>query len=332
MARAGLDWFLLALLGVVALAWWQPALGSSASPVPWKLLTTAGVALVFFFYGLKMSPDKLRAGLRNWRLHLLIQASTFGLFPALALLVHPFFGSAEGAMLWTSIFFLCALPSTVSTSVVMVSIGGGNVPAAIFNASISSLLGLVLTPLLVRLVLPAAGAAVPMGDMAGLLLLQVVLPVALGALLNRRFGAWAGRHSLGLRVFDQCTILLIVFTAFSNSFAEGIFSQFEPADMFRLGAGLVGLYLVVFGFIWGGGQVLRLDRADCIAAVFCGSKKSLVQGSVLASVLFPGSAGTGLLLLPVLLYHALQIVLASSMAQYLGRQPEAAASVEVAQP
>ena len=331
LARAGPDWFLLALLGAVALAWWQPQWGSPASPLPWKPVTTVGVALVFFFYGLKMSADKLRAGLRNWRLHVLIQLSTFALFPALALLARPFFSSPEGVLLWQSLFFLGALPSTVSTSVVMVSIAGGNLPAAIFNASISSFLGLLLTPFLVSLVLPARAGSVELSGMVGQLLAQVALPVAGGVVLNPRLGGWAGRHTTGLRGFDQVIILLIVFTAFSNSFAEGIFGQFELADMLRLGAGLVGLYLVVCAAIWGAGRLLRFNRADRIAAVFCGSKKSLVQGSVLASVLFPAGAGTGLLLLPVLLYHALQIVLASSMAQWLGRQPEAVVSKGVAE-
>ncbi|WP_310395494.1 bile acid:sodium symporter family protein [Hymenobacter sp.] len=323
LARAGLDWFLLALMGVVALAYFQPGLGSKASPVPWTLITTVGVALVFFFYGLKLSFAKLRAGMRNWRLHALVQLATFALFPALALLVRPFFEAESGDLLWQSIFFLCALPSTVSTSVVMVSIAGGNLPAAIFNASISSLLGIVLTPLLTGLFLSTNADGGQLWGLALQLLWQVVLPVGAGVLLNARFNAFAERHKAQLRVFDQVTILLIVFTAFCESFAEGIFTSYRPADIAKLGAGMVGLYLLVFGIVWGLSRALRFSRADQVVAVFCGSKKSLVHGSVMASLLFPASAATGLILLPLMLYHALQIVLASSMAQYLGRQAAA---------
>ncbi|SFQ50941.1 bile acid:sodium symporter family protein [Hymenobacter arizonensis] len=323
LARAGLDWFLLALFGVVALAYFLPDLGSKASPVPWKLITTVGVALVFFFYGLKLSLEKLRAGMRNWKLHLLVQATTFVLFPLLALLVRPFFGPEKGELLWQSIFFLCALPSTVSTSVVMVSIARGNMPAAIFNASISSLLGIVLTPLLASLFLHLSADSSQLWGLAVQLLWQVVLPVGAGVLLNSRFNAFAERHKSKLRTFDQVTILLIVFTAFCESFAEGIFSSYRPADVFKLGAGMVGLYIIIVALIWALSRVLNFPRADKIVAVFCGSKKSLVHGSVMASLLFPASAATGLILLPLMLYHALQIVLASSMAQWLGRQPEA---------
>jgi solute carrier family 10 (sodium/bile acid cotransporter), member 7 len=324
LSRAGLDWFLLALIGVVALAYFVPGLGSKASPVPWHGITTVGVALVFFFYGLKLSFEKLRAGMRNWRLHTLVQLSTFGLFPVLALLVRPFFGAEGGELLWQSIFFLCALPSTVSTSVVMVSIAGGNLPAAIFNASISSLLGIALTPLLCSFFLHTGTGGGQLWSLVVQLLWQVVLPVGAGVLLNARFHTFADRHKAGLRIFDQVTILLIVFTAFCDSFAEGIFSRYRPADVFKLGAGMVGLYLLVFGIIWGLSRALKFPRADQIVAVFCGSKKSLVHGSVMASLLFPGAAATGLILLPLMLYHALQIVLASSMAQYLGRQVVAA--------
>ena len=327
LARAGLDWFLLALVGVVALAYSAPGLGSKASSVPWHTVTTLGVALVFFFYGLKLSFAKLRDGMRNWRLHTLVQLSTFGLFPVLALLARPFFGAEGGAMLWQSIFFLCALPSTVSTSVVMVSIAGGNLPAAIFNASISSLLGIALTPLLCSFFLHTGSGGGQLWSLAMQLLWQVVLPVGAGVLLNARFHAFADRHKAALRMFDQVIILLIVFTAFCESFAEGIFSRYRPADIARLGAGMVALYLVVFGIIWGLSRALRFPRADQIVAVFCGSKKSLVHGSVMAGLLFPATAATGLILLPLMLYHTLQIVLASSMAQYLGRQPVAEPAV-----
>ena len=325
LSRAGLDWFLLALLGVVGLAYWQPSLGSKASPVPWHLITTVGVALVFFFYGLKLNVEKLREGLRNWRLPVVVQLTTFVLFPALALLVKPFFGGEKGELLWQSIFFLCALPSTVSTSVVMVSIAGGNLPAAIFNASLSSLLGIVLTPLLTSLFLHTSTGGGQLWGLATQLLWQVVLPVGAGILLNSRFGALVDRQKAALRYFDQFTILLIMFTAFCESFAEGIFSSYEPADIAKLSAGMLGLYLLAFALIWGLGRVLSFSRADNIVAVFCGSKKSLVHGSVMASLLFPAGA-TGLILLPLMLYHALQIILASSMAQYIGRQPAVVSS------
>ncbi|WP_019948147.1 bile acid:sodium symporter family protein [Hymenobacter aerophilus] len=321
LRRAGLlDWFLPALAAVVGLAYVVPELGSPASPLPWDALNTGGVALVFFLYGLKLSLSSLRNGTRNWRLHLVVQATTFLLFPLLALAVRPLFGGAQGQLLWPSIFFLCVLPSTVSTSVVMVSMGRGNVPAAIFNASLSALLGIALTPLWVRAVLHPGGEGT--AGLAGLVLSlawQVVLPVGAGMLLNPRFGEWAGRQKARLRVLDQVVILSIVFTSFCESFAGGVFRSYAPATVALLGVGMVGLYFAVFGLVAGASRLLGFPAPDRTTAIFCGSKKSLVHGSVFASLLFPGTAATGALLLPLMLYHALQIVLASIMAQQFGR-------------
>ncbi|KAA9327567.1 bile acid:sodium symporter [Hymenobacter busanensis] len=326
LQRLGLDWFLLALLAVVGLAYLQPGIGSKASAVPWGSITTGGVALIFFSYGLRLSPEKLRAGMRNWRLHAVVQLSTFVLFPLLALAVRPLFAGAPEDALWASIFFLCTLPSTVSTSVVMVSIAGGNMPAAIFNASISSLLGILLTPIWVSLVLHTGAADGNLGGLVLDLALQVLLPVVLGVLLHPRFGAWAEAHKAGLRVFDQIIILLMVFTSFCESFAQGVFRSYGWGEVLGLGAGMVALFLLVFGLITLVCRLLGFSAEDRIAAVFCGSKKSLVHGTVLAKVLFAGTVATGALLLPLMLYHALQIVLASSIAQAQGRRMAAAVS------
>lgn len=331
LRRAGLlDWFLLGLVAAVVLAYLMPAVGSQSSVIPWKLITTVGVALIFFFYGLKLSLDKLKAGLRNWRLHVVVQLITFVVFPVLALLVRPLFEGAKGAQLWQSIFFLCTLPSTVSTSVVMVSIARGNLPAAIFNASISSLLGIVLTPLWASLFLHTSADSGHLWNLAASLVWQVVLPVAAGVLLNRRFGHFAEQHKGALRISDQVVILLIVFTAFCESFEEGIFRSFAARDILLLGLGMIGLYLGIFGVVGGLSRVLGFSREDRITALFCGSKKSLVHGSVMASLLFPGMDATGLLLLPLMLYHALQIMLASMMAQRMGRQAEELPAVSAA--
>ncbi|GAB2940688.1 bile acid:sodium symporter [Hymenobacter coalescens] len=319
LGRAGLDWFFFGLLGVVALAYLAPGLGSDASPVPWGPITTLGVALIFFLYGLRLSPDKLKAGLRNWRLHALVQLTTFGVFPLLALAVRPWFQGAAHDTLWASVFFLCVLPSTVSTSVVMVSMAGGNLPAAIFNASISSLLGIVLTPLWVSVVLHTGGSG-RLGGLAVDLALQVLLPVVLGVLLHRRFGAWAERHKAGLRVFDQSIILLMVYASFCESFAQGVFRGYGAGTLAVLALGMVALFAVIYGVILLSSRLLGFGPEDQITALFCGSKKSLVHGTVMAKLLFAGAAASGVLLLPTMLYHALQILLASIIAQAIGRR------------
>ncbi len=319
LARAGLDWFILALLGVIGLAKLWPQPGIQQGLFSLSSLATYGVSLIFFFYGLKLNFGQLQEGLRNYRLHLLIHITTFIVFPAIILPLRSLLLTPETANLWLGIFYVAALPSTVSSAVVMVSIAGGNIPAAIFNASISSLIGVFITPLWMSFLLATTQGHFDVGGVVGKLTIQVILPVVLGLLLNRplvRLAAWLKPY---LRYFDQVVILLIVYTAFCESFAHRSFEAISAGDLLWLAALMLGLFFLVFGLVNLMSQWLHFNREDRITALFCGSKKSLIQGTVMATVLFPGSLG-GVVLLPIMVYHALQLIMASILAQRMARQ------------
>lgn len=329
--KAGLDGFMLALLSMILLAWLWPAPGMHDSPLHLSTVSTYAVSVIFFFYGLRLSPEKLKAGLVNWRLHVMVHLSTFVLFPLLALAFRPFFHSVEGQELWVAVFFLTALPSTVSSSVVMVSIARGNIPAAIFNASISSLIGVFMTPLWMGLVLDSGpgfaspGLASPgqfdLFSVVGKLAVQVLIPVFAGIALNSRWGHFAERNKKYIRYFDQSSILLIVYTSFAESFGEHLFDSMGWKEIVFLGAGMLALFFGIYFLLTFIGQLLHFSRQDNVTAVFCGSKKSLVQGAVMSKVLFSG-AEAGLMLLPIMIYHALQLIAASIIAQRMAREAE----------
>ncbi len=285
-----------------------------------KQIANFGVSLVFFFYGLRLSPEKLRQGLSNWRLHLVVQLSTFVLFPILLVIFRLFFAGSDSGLLWLGAFYLAALPSTVSSSVVMVSIAGGNMPAAIFNASISSLIGVFITPLWMGLFLAASSNRFDLVGVVGKLALQVLVPVVVGLLLHSRFGGFAEAHRKKLRYFDQSVILLIVYTSFCESFARKMFSGLSFWKILLLGACMIGLFFLVYGIVSLIARLLGFNREDRITAVFCGSKKSLVHGTVMSKVLFPGSNSVGVILLPLMFYHALQLVAASILAQSMAKR------------
>ena len=322
LKRIGLDAFILALLAAILLAYLVPELGIAESPLPLGEIATYGVSVIFFFYGLRLSPAKLWAGLSNWRLHLVVQLSTFVLFPLLALAGNYFFSNAQNEWLWLGAFYLAALPSTVSSSVVMVSIAGGNLPAAIFNASISSLLGVFITPLWMGFFMQSGNGTFNFWPVIGKLTVQVLVPVILGILLHARYGVFAEKHRQKLRLFDQFIILLIVFTSFCESFARNIFKDFSLLDIFFLGLYLIGFSFLVFGLIYFVSRLLGFSSDDRITALFCGSKKSLVHGTVMSKVLFPATNLAGIILLPLMLYHALQLIAASILAQAMARRKE----------
>ena len=196
----------------------------------------------------------------------------------------------------------------------MVSIAGGNIPAAIFNASISSLLGVFITPLWMSIFLEKQAGDFELSQVIIKLLLQVLLPVIIGMFLHSRFGRYAEANRKRLKLFDQSIILLIVYCSFSESFYEGVFKGFEWHYLFALLLMVLILLFTVYTIIWLVTRSMRLDREDRITALFCGSKKSLVHGSVMSKVLFTGVGNTGLVLLPLMLYHAIQLFVISIIA------------------
>ena len=319
LSRAGLNFFVLLIIAMVGLAWLFPEPGSRNGPLHLVQVGNVGVTLIFFFYGLKLEPAKLLAGLGHWKMHALIQTTTFLLFPLLILLLRTIFYTSDSELLWLGALYLAALPSTVSSSVVMVSIAGGNISAAIFNASISSLLGIFVTPIWMNVFVSSVPSA---PDLSGVILnlcLQVLLPVVAGLALYSRLGFLAVRFKNQLRHFDQLIILLIVYRAFCDSFLNRMFEGYSLTELAVLGSLMLVLFYVMFALMQILSVGLGLSREDRITVIFCGSKKSLVQGAVMGQVLFPQAAAFGIVLLPLMLYHALQLVAGSIMAQRMAR-------------
>lgn len=316
-----IDRFVLAILLVVGLAWLFPQFGSGRGAELLSTLSSIGVSLIFFFYGLKLSPEKIKLGLRNWRLHLLVQSTTFLIFPLLVLPFYPLMQTEQQALIWLTMFFLAALPSTVSSSVVMVSIAKGNIPAAIFNASISGIIGILLTPLWMGLFLQSqAGGEFDFTSIYGKLILEIILPVVLGILLQRWGHGLAVKYNRALGLFDRAVILLIIYKSFAESFAGGAFAAIQVMDLVLILLLVLLLFFAVYGLVYWIASLLGFSLEDKITAMFCGSKKSLVHGTVFSKVLFGQSAVVGLILLPLMLFHALQIIFISVIAGRYGRQ------------
>ncbi len=320
LKRFGLDGFILALVSMILLAYLFPHIGSKASPVPLSDIANYGVSLIFFFYGLRLSPQKLFEGIANWRLHLVVHSATFLVFPLLVIVARLLIGPTVPELIWLGIFFLACLPSTVSSSVVMVSIARGNIPAAIFNASISTLIGVFITPLWMGIFMNSSTQSLDLTPIVIKLTLQVLLPVILGILLHSKLGAFAERHRKQLRYFDQSIILLIVFTAFCESFAQRMFQGYSLLFLLLLGFAMLVLFNVVYGMVYLTSKLLKFNREDKITAMFCGSKKSLVHGTVMSKVLFAHSPYIGIILLPIMMYHALQLIMVSIIAQRMARR------------
>ncbi len=314
------DWFITCLFLMILAAWIKPGIGMDLNYIDLNLVINTGVILIFFFYGLKLDWVKMKAGMRNWKMHFAVQLTTFLLFPLLILPFYPLMKNTGYEILWLGMFFLAALPSTVSSSVVMVSIARGNIPGAIFNASISGIIGIVATPLWMSLFLIGQQTGFDFSDVILQLILHIIVPVVAGLVLHRYFVQLVNRYIHKIAAFDKFIILLIVYESFSRSFLSGIFSSVSWKALIGLCLAVVILFYVVLKITGILSKRLNFSRADGITLQFAGTKKSLVHGSVFGSVLFGSVTGAGILLLPIMIYHSYQLFYISIVAQKMSKE------------
>ena len=318
-----LDRFVLMMLGSVALAFLFPHLGKGDGPLHLGLVTKIGIAVVFFLHGANLAPQNLVAGIKKWRVHLLIQGTTFVFFPLVGLVLYFALEGVLDPSLRLGFFFLAALPSTISSSVAMTALAKGDIPVAVFNATLSGLLGLVITPALIAIVTAAGSAQFSLLDAMVDIAMTLLAPFALGQLLRPLIKGQLTRHKKALSMLDRGVILLIVFTSFATSTANGIWSRFTAIEFAATFALVILILALAFAFTAFTSRRIALDRGDEVAAVFCGSTKSLANGAPIAQILFAGSPVLGALLLPLMLYHQLQLMGCAALAQRYAARAEA---------
>ncbi|CAM3892627.1 bile acid:sodium symporter family protein [Paracoccus yeei] len=316
LKRIGVDGYMLLLVLTAVAGVVLPARGLAAGVLGHA--TFWAVTLLFFLYGAKLDPAAVRAGLLNLRLQTLTFLATYLLFPVLGLGLAAAFGGVLGPAMTMGLLFLSVLPSTVQSSIAFTSMAGGNVPAAICAASLSNIVGVVLTPLLVARLLHVDGGGVSL-DAIEKIGVQILLPFVAGQLLRPLIGGFVRRHRLLTMVVDRGSILLIVYSAFSGSTNSGLWSQIPvPAMVLSLLAVSVFLALAM-AIMAGTGRLMRMPQADQAVLFFCGSTKSLASGLPIASAIFP-AATVGATVLPVMMYHMLQLLVCSVIAQRMARR------------
>lgn len=309
------DGFILMLLATVVLASLLPVGPATLERV--GIVSTAAIMLLFFVHGLRIRPAAVLAGVRHWRLQGGIAAFGYLLLPlagvGIAAVTAPLLGTGVAA----GFIFLAVLPTTVQSSIAYSSLAGGNVAAAVVASAVSNIAGVVLAPLLFALLAHAGGAGFSADGIARIAAV-LLLPFVAGQLAQRWLGAFADRHRAILGRLDRLTILLAVFTAFAEAVADGLWSRVDLSTLAIIAGITAALLAAAFAGAWWLGALLRLDRADRTTFLFAGAHKSLATGAPMARILFPGG-DAGAILLPLLLYHQLQLMLSAMVAARLAR-------------
>ncbi len=315
--RVKIDWFVLAILAAALTASILPATGAAVPLLDWT--TKVLIAILFFLYGARLSPQESLQGLKHWRLHLVIFGFTFVLFPLIGVamrLLQPLVLSPE---LYLGMLWVTLVPSTVQSSINFTSIAKGNVAGAIVSASFSNLIGVFVTPLLaIALMTTSGGMAISTSSIVDLVC-QLLLPFLVGQ-LSRPWTADFVKHHKKLKLVDQGSIVLVVYAAFSHGMREHMWSTVSVWAIVKLVVLCVVLVAVMLWLTWTVARALGFDRGDAIAIQFCGTKKSLATGVPMATVLFAGMPNVALIVLPLMVFHQVQLMACGALAGRYARQ------------
>ncbi|GAC02364.1 hypothetical protein GONAM_53_00530 [Gordonia namibiensis NBRC 108229] len=319
--RSPIDGFILAIVAAVVVAAFLPVRGAAGDVFEWVVIIAIGA--LFFLYGTRLHPREALEGLKHWRLHVTILAFTFVAFPIIGLALKPVVEPLIGSDLYAGLLFLCLVPSTVQSSIAFTSMAKGNIAGAIVSASASNILGVFLTPLLVVALMHNTGDASIDATSILKIVAQILVPFVIGQLARPWVGPFFARHAKITKLADRSTIVLVVYVAFSEGVVNGIWSSVDAAQVIAVAVISLLLVLVMLVVTGWAPKKLGFDRADTIAIQFCGTKKSLATGLPMATVLFAGST-VGLIVLPLMIFHQIQLIICSWLATRYGREAEAA--------
>ncbi len=302
--------FVLGLFVAVGLEFLFPRLGSRDGILHPEILSNIGIAIILFLQGLSLPWEKVKTGLNDWRLHVITQAFTFIVFPIVGFVLHllgPWIWPTDTPAVRDDFLYLCVLPSTISTSVVLTSVANGNTAGALFNAVVSNIAGVIITPLLVHLLMQASGHPAPFGPLILKIAVLTLLPFAIGMILHRPFQAWVYAQKRWINRISHTIVLFIVYTAFCDSVENRIWALYGVSLTIKVLALVVVLFAGMSLLIYATCRFAELNRADAITAYFCSVKKTLAMGVPLAVLIFRERTDLSLILLPTMFYHPFQL-------------------------
>jgi sodium/bile acid cotransporter 7 len=316
------DRFILVLSATIVFASFAPL------PAKWNDMgqMVAGIAIffLFFLHGLRLSRADVVRAASDWRLQGLIALFVFGIMPLSGLAASIMAGPYLPAGLVIGIIFAGILPTTVQSAISYCSIAGGNIAASVIASALLNLSAIIVTPLLLILLSGSAleGSGAELGPEFAIKIFSILLlPFSLGQMMQRWLGEWASRRSKMLGIMDKAAIAMAVYIAFGSAVAGGLWQVVDISALLIIIMVATAMLVVAFGGSWLVGTLTGLGLQDRIALMFSGSHKSIATGAPMAALLFPGQEG-GMVILPALVYHLLQLIISAPLANRLNQHGE----------
>ena len=301
------------ILAAIALAFAVPVGGAWREAAQW--VSNAAVFLLFFLNGVRLPRREVLAGLTNHRLLWPLTAWCFGAMAAGGWLVWQLGGGWMPPLVALGFLYLGCLPSTVQSATAYSSLAGGNVASSVVAAALLNVLGVFITAPLFALLAGTQGGGLHAGGLLKVIGILLV-PFVLGQIAQGWLGGWVRDRRQLVTWFDRGSIAIAVYVAFSGAVEQRFWARIDLAGWGWLAGGTAVLLAFGHAGAWALGGALRLSRADRISMLYAGAQKSIAMGAPLASVLF-APAAAGVILLPILLYHLAQLVLAAPIAARL---------------
>ncbi len=303
------NWFLLGLAAAALLAWLAPGTGASGGLLKSEVTTRIGVIMIFFFQGLTLSMAVMKRGIMQWRLHIFVQVFIFLVIPLLALLIIILSGNFLSPDLQMGFFFLAALPTTIATSVAYTAMVQGNVAGAVFNSTLSNLAGIFITPLWISIWLQTGGETLPLGSLFLSISMMLLAPLLAGQLLRPFVHKWIDPCKKILSTMSSLIIIFIVYAAFCNSWQQNIWAAHGTGTALIAASGALIFFTAVKSLVYGSIKLFRFNHENSMAALFCAPQKTLAAGAPMSSLIFASQPGLGIILLPLMFYHIIQLFL-----------------------
>lgn len=314
------NYFIVILLTAVALAFVLPELGKSGGWLRSEWTTKLGVIAIFLMQGLRLPTRTLASGFFDWRLHLFIQGWSFVICPLIAWGLYLTTGSLFTPESWAGFWFLAVLPTTVSSAVTFTTVSGGNPAGAIFNTTLSNLLGVLIVPLYASLLFQTTsdGGSNILDTLWNLTKL-IILPIIVGQIVRPLFSRSAGYKTIVsyFRPASDGIIIFIVFSTFCNSVAADTWNRFGLSLVALVLAVSMLFHVLATGGVWISSRWAGLSPSNRIAAFFCASQKSMAAGVPMANAIFVANSDStviwdvSLMILPLMCYHPIQLIVSS---------------------